>query len=51
MPRTLGNMPDEDLDAIFAYLKTVPAKGEKRPSQLAAPAAQASNAGDASGTR
>ena len=51
MPRTLGNMPDEDLDAIFAYLKTVPAKGEKRPSQLAGAAAQASNAAAASGTR
>jgi mono/diheme cytochrome c family protein len=51
MPRALGNMPDEDLDAIFAYLKTVPAKGEKRPSQLAGAAAQASNAASASGTR
>lgn len=44
MPRALGNMPDEDLDAIWAYLKTVPAKGEKRPSQLArSGAAQAAN--------
>lgn len=56
MPRALGNMPDEDLDAIWAYLKTVPAKGEKRPSQLvqaqAAGAAQAAaNAAPASGTR
>jgi mono/diheme cytochrome c family protein len=50
MPRTLGNMPDEDLDAIWAYLKTVPAKGEKRPSQIPQAAAQASNAA-ASGTR
>jgi cytochrome c553 len=51
MPRGLGNMADEDLDAIWAYLKTVPAKGEKRPSQLAPAAAQASNAAAASGTR
>jgi mono/diheme cytochrome c family protein len=57
MPRTLGNMPDEDLDAIWAYLKTVPAKGEKRPSQLVqAGAAQAAAnaapaAGPASGSR
>jgi mono/diheme cytochrome c family protein len=50
MPRPLGNMPDEDLDAIWAYLKTVPAKGEKRPSQLVQTAAQANNAA-ASGTR
>jgi mono/diheme cytochrome c family protein len=52
MPRPLGNMPDEDLDAIWAYLKTVPPKGEKRPSQIApAAAAQASSAASASGTR
>jgi mono/diheme cytochrome c family protein len=52
MPRPLGNMPDEDLDAIWAYLKTVPPKGEKRPSQIVQPAAaQASSAAAASGTR
>jgi mono/diheme cytochrome c family protein len=52
MPRPLGNMPDEDLDAIWAYLKTVPPKGEKRPSQIARTAAQASDAAaSASGTR
>jgi cytochrome c553 len=52
MPRPLGNMPDEDLDAIWAYLKTVPAKGEKRPSQLAgAQRAQANNAAAASGAQ
>ena len=35
MPRALGNMSDEELDAIWAYLKTVPAKGEKTARQLA----------------
>jgi cytochrome c553 len=49
MPRALGNMSDEELDAIWAYLKTVPAKGEKTPRQLAKVVAEASHA--ASGTR
>jgi mono/diheme cytochrome c family protein len=34
MPRALGNMSDEELDAIWAYLKTVPPKGEKSPRQM-----------------
>jgi mono/diheme cytochrome c family protein len=34
MPRALGNMSDEELDAIWAYLKTVPPKGEKTARQL-----------------
>jgi mono/diheme cytochrome c family protein len=49
MPRALGNMSDEELDAIWAYLKTVPPKGEKSPRQTAQVAAQATDA--ASGTR
>ena len=44
MPRALGNMSDEELDAIWAYLKTVPPKGEKSPRQMARAGAQASNA-------
>jgi mono/diheme cytochrome c family protein len=35
MPRALGNMTDGELDAIWAYLQTVPAKGEKSPRQAA----------------
>jgi len=38
MPRALGNMSDEELSSIWAYLKTVPAKGEKTPRQLASTA-------------
>jgi mono/diheme cytochrome c family protein len=34
MPRALGNMSDEELDAIWAYLETVPPKGEKSPRQM-----------------
>jgi mono/diheme cytochrome c family protein len=49
MPRALGNMSDEELDAIWAYLKTVPPKGEKSARQTGQAVAQASNA--ASGTR
>jgi mono/diheme cytochrome c family protein len=51
MPRALGNMSDEELDAIWAYLKTVPPKGEKteRQRQTAQAVAQAGNAD--SGTR
>jgi mono/diheme cytochrome c family protein len=49
MPRALGNMSDEELDAIWAYLKTVPPKGEKSPRQIAKATAQASHAD--SGTR
>jgi mono/diheme cytochrome c family protein len=33
MPRAYGQMSDADLQAIFAYLKTVPPAGEKRPNQ------------------
>lgn len=36
MPRTYGQMTDDDLKKIYAYLKTVPRKGEKTKSQLAA---------------
>jgi mono/diheme cytochrome c family protein len=35
MPRTYGQMTDDDLEKIYAYLKTVPRKGEKTKSQLA----------------
>jgi len=34
MPRAYGQMTDEDLEKIYAYLKTVPRKGEKTKSQL-----------------
>ncbi len=36
MPRSYGQMSEDDLRKIFAYLKTVPAKGEKSKSQLKA---------------
>lgn len=36
MPRAYGQMTDDDLKKIYAYLKTVPRKGEKMKSQLAA---------------
>ena len=36
MPRTYGQMTDDDLKKIYAYLKTVPRKGEKTKNQLAA---------------
>ena len=42
MPRPLGNMSDDELDAIWAYLKTVPAKGEKTARQLGQAVAQQS---------
>jgi cytochrome c553 len=32
MPLAYGQMSDTDLQAIFAYLKSVPAKGSKMPS-------------------
>jgi len=51
MPRALGNMSDEELDAIWAYLKTVPPKGEKTARQLAGPAVAQANSAAASGTR
>ncbi len=35
MPRTYGQMSDDDLEKIYAYLKTVPRKGEKTKNQLA----------------
>ena len=35
MPRAYGQMTDDDLEKIYAYLKTVPRKGEKTKSQLA----------------
>lgn len=35
MPRVYATMGDEELRLIFAYLKTVPAKGEKSKSQKA----------------
>ena len=35
MPRAYGAMGDEELRLIFAYLKTVPAKGEKSKNQKA----------------
>ena len=34
MPRAFGAMSDEDLSKVFAYLKTVPAKGTKTKNQL-----------------
>jgi cytochrome c553 len=34
MPRIYGTMSDDDLRKIFAYLKTVPAKGEKTKNQM-----------------
>ena len=33
MPRAYGDMSDEDLGRIFAYLRTVPPAGTKRPNQ------------------
>ena len=33
MPRSLGQMSDSDLSAVFAYLKTVPRAGDKTASQ------------------
>ncbi len=36
MPLVFGQMKDEDLKKIFAYLKTVPAKGTKSKNQLLA---------------
>jgi mono/diheme cytochrome c family protein len=33
MPRAYGQMSDADLHSIYAYLRTVPAAGEKRPNQ------------------
>ena len=43
MPRAYGGMTDEELRAIWAFLQTVPAKGEKSPRQsaVAAPVAAA----------
>jgi cytochrome c553 len=35
MPRAYGRMTDDDLNRIYAYLKTVPRKGEKTKSQVA----------------
>jgi mono/diheme cytochrome c family protein len=35
LPRAYGAMTDEELRAIWAFLRTVPAKGEKTPRQLA----------------
>jgi cytochrome c553 len=34
MPRGYGQMTDEELHAMFVYLKTVPAKGEKTKRQM-----------------
>jgi cytochrome c553 len=34
MPRAFGQMSDDDLRKIFAYLKTVPPKGQKTKNQL-----------------
>ena len=34
MPRIYGTMSDEDLQKMFAFLKTVPPKGQKTKSQL-----------------
>jgi mono/diheme cytochrome c family protein len=34
MPRAFGAMSDEDLSKVFAYLKTVPARGAKTKNQL-----------------
>jgi mono/diheme cytochrome c family protein len=39
MPKAFGAMDDADLKKIFAYLKTVPAKGSKSKNQLNAAAA------------
>lgn len=39
MPRTYGQMTDADLRAIFAFLRTVPAAGEKTPNQKKGPVA------------
>jgi mono/diheme cytochrome c family protein len=36
MPRAFGQMSDEDLKKIFAYLKTLPPKGQKTKNQLLA---------------
>jgi hypothetical protein len=33
MPRAFGQMTDDELKAIFIYLKTLPAKGERRKNQ------------------
>jgi cytochrome c553 len=33
MPRTYGQMSDEDLHKMFTYLKNIPAKGEKTKNQ------------------
>ena len=33
MPRAYGEMADIDLSRIYAYLKTVPASGEKTANQ------------------
>lgn len=41
MPRAYGAMTDDELRAIWSYLRTVPAKGEKTPRQLAGPAVTA----------
>ena len=36
MPRAYGALSDEDLRHIFAYLKTIPPKGQKTKNQMAA---------------
>lgn len=42
MPRAFGSMTDDELDAVWTYLRTVPAKGELRLRQkLARPEARA----------
>jgi cytochrome c553 len=51
MPRALGNMSDEELDAIWAYLKTMPAKGEKTERQRTSGNAIAQASTAESGTR
>jgi hypothetical protein len=33
MPRNYGEMADEDLSRIYAYLKTVPPAGQKTANQ------------------
>jgi hypothetical protein len=38
MPRAYGAMTDAELRAIWAFLQTVPAKGEKTARQLTPPA-------------
>jgi mono/diheme cytochrome c family protein len=42
MPRAYGSMPEDELDALWTYLRTVPATGELSPRQrLAQPETQA----------